>query len=87
MANPNRLTTQQCIDLIEAETGTAIKPTTFRSYAHRGQAPAPVETIGRTPLWSRKEILEWAHNRPGQGVRTDLATRRRPRRTTDADHD
>lgn len=84
MANPNRLTAQQCVDLIAEETGTTLKLTTFRSYAARGHAPKPVETIGRTPLWRRKDILEWAHNRPGRGARTDL---RRPKRKSDPDDD
>jgi hypothetical protein len=39
----------------------------------------PVEKIGRTPLWKRSEIVEWANTRPGQGARTDIRTPRRRR--------
>lgn len=79
MANPNRLTSQECIDLIMAESGTEISASTWRSYVARGQAPAPVEKIGRTPLWKRGEVIEWANNRPGQGARTDVQKPRRRR--------
>ncbi|EKT82152.1 transcriptional regulator (plasmid) [Rhodococcus opacus] len=77
MANPHRLTTDQVIDLIKEETGTEMAIGTFRGYVTRGHAPAPVEKIGRTPLWKRSEIIEWAHNRPGQGARTDIRGRKR----------
>lgn len=66
------LTAQDCVDLMKAETGTEIAPATFRTYVFRGQAPAAVDKIGRTPVYDRKEILEWIHNRPGTGARTDL---------------
>ncbi|WP_072814927.1 helix-turn-helix transcriptional regulator [Rhodococcus zopfii] len=85
MANPNRLTAQQVVDLVKELTGREIKPVTFHSYAHRGQAPKAVEKIGNTPLWKRSEIVEWAENRPGRGARTDLRPTRR--RTTPADTD
>lgn len=84
MANPNRLTAQQCIDLIKETTGKEIKLMTWHSYAHRGQAPKSVEKIGNTPLWKRSEIVEWAQNRPGRGARTDLRpTRGRQAKTVD----
>ena len=83
MANPNRLTAQQCVDLLKEETGDEIKPVTFHSYVHRGHAPKPVEKIGNTPLWKRSEIVEWARNRPGRGARTDLRKPRRRTKTTD----
>lgn len=81
MANPNRLTAQQCVEVLKEETGDEIKPVTFHSYVNRGHAPPkPVEKIGNTPpLWKRSEIVEWARNRPGRGARTDL---RKPRRRT-----
>jgi predicted DNA-binding transcriptional regulator AlpA len=65
------------VPLIKEETGTELSVSTFRGYVSRGQAPAPVEKIGRTPLWKRSEIVKWANNRPGQGARTDI---RKPRR-------
>lgn len=79
MANPHRLTTDQVLALIKEGTGTELSASTFRGYVTRGQAPAPVEKIGRTPLWKRSEIIEWANNRPGQGARTDISKSRRRR--------
>ncbi|WP_137725644.1 helix-turn-helix transcriptional regulator [Prescottella subtropica] len=87
MANPNRLTTDQCLALLKELTGDDIKPMTFHSYVHRGHAPKPVEKIGRTPLWKRSEIEEWARNRPGRGTRTDLRKTRRRTQDTDTDTD
>ncbi len=50
MANPNRLTAQQCVEVLKEETGDEIKPVTFHSYVNRGHAPPkPVEKIGNTP--------------------------------------
>lgn len=83
MANPNRLTAQQCVEVLKEETGDEIKPVTFHSYVNRGHAPKPVEKIGNTPLWKRSEIVEWARNRPGRGARTDLRKPRRRTRATD----
>lgn len=77
MANPHRLTAQQCVDLLKEITGDEIKPVTFHSYVNRGHAPKPVEKIGSTPLWKRSDIADWAANRPGRGARTDI---RKPRR-------
>lgn len=85
MANPNRLTTQQVVDLVKELTGKEIKPMTFAGYVTRGQAPKPVEKIGATPLWKRSEIVEWAENRPGRGARTDLRKPRRPAKPTGAE--
>lgn len=82
MADRRLLTTQEVVDLIEAETGSAIAPATFRSYVARGQAPRPAERRANTPFYRRKEILEWAHNRPGTGARTDIAARSRPQRNS-----
>ncbi|MDH6284506.1 hypothetical protein M2280_005766 [Prescottella agglutinans] len=84
MANPNRLTAQQCVDLLRELTGDEIKPGSFHSYAARGHAPKPVEKIGNTPLRKRSEIVEWAQNRPGRGARTDLSKPRRRTKNTDA---
>lgn len=85
MANPNRLTAQQVIELIKELTGDEIKVNTFYGYVSRGQAPKAVEKIGNTSLWKKSEITEWALNRPGRGARTDLPkTRRRTKDTDDA---
>ncbi|PCK23269.1 helix-turn-helix transcriptional regulator [Rhodococcus qingshengii] len=73
MANhENLLTAQECVDLIKAESGAETTAATFRTYVHRGQAPAPVDKFGRTPVYDRAEILEWIRSRPGKGARTDL---------------
>lgn len=71
-AHKDLLTAQECVDLIKAETGAETSAATFRTYVHRGQAPAPVDKFGRTPVYDRTEILTWIHNRPGKGARTDL---------------
>lgn len=81
MANPNRLTTAQVVELVKELTGTELKLMTFAGYVSRGQAPKPVERISNTPLWKRSEIVKWAENRSGQGTHTDL---RKPRRRTKA---
>jgi predicted DNA-binding transcriptional regulator AlpA len=62
----NRLTRAEAAEL------AGVKPDTWNSYVHRGQAPAPVEYISRTPLWDRAEVEAWLSNRPGPGTRTDL---------------
>lgn len=50
-----------------------VSPATVRSYAARGQMPAPDGRIGRSPWWWSTTITQW--DRPGQGRRTDrLAT-------------
>ncbi len=46
--------------------GRAITPATWRSYVARKQAPAPVRTVGRTPLWDMAEIEEWHKPRVGR---------------------
>jgi predicted DNA-binding transcriptional regulator AlpA len=48
-----------------------VKPSTWRSYVARGQAPQPVRKVGRESLWDAAEVR--AYSRPGQGARTDRA--------------
>lgn len=80
MPSKNELTAQQIVELIKEETGKEIKVATFYGYAHRGQAPQRLpEKVGNTPVWDRRKILEWIHNRPGRGARTDIS---KPRRRT-----
>ena len=50
----------------QAAARIGVAPDTFSSYVTRGQAPAPVEHIGATPLWDEHEIDQWARTRPGQ---------------------
>lgn len=42
-----------------AQHGRTITPATWRSYVGRGQAPAPVRHVGRTPLWRIADIDAW----------------------------
>ena len=74
--DPELLTAQQCVELIVEESDSRMTVETWRAYAHRGQAPAPTERVGRTPLWNRSEVREWARNRPGRGARLDIARKR-----------
>jgi predicted DNA-binding transcriptional regulator AlpA len=82
MVSKNLLTSTEALTLIEEVSGTAIKPDTFRSYSTRGQAPTPKEKVGRTLLWDKAEIEQWARNRPGRGARTDLTRNRSGRSNT-----
>lgn len=82
MVSKNLLTSTEALAVIEEVSGTAIKPDTFRSYSTRGQAPAPKEKVGRTLLWDKTEIEEWARNRPGRGARTDLTRKQSGRSGT-----
>ncbi|WP_224274109.1 AlpA family transcriptional regulator [Streptomyces sp. LS1784] len=51
-------TRQQVLDYLRA-AGRPIAPGTWSSYVARGQAPAPVRRVGRTPLWNPAEIKAW----------------------------
>lgn len=84
VSEPKLVTAQEAVALIEAETKSVMKAQTFRSYVYRDLAPAPVKKVGRTLLFSRKQIIEWAQNRPGSGARTDISDPKRTRRTTSA---
>jgi hypothetical protein len=50
-----------------------VKPSTVRSYAARGQMPAPNDCpcCGLGPVWSRLIVEDWREHRPGPGARTD----------------
>jgi predicted kinase len=58
-----RLTRAEAADL------AGVRPDTFGGYVTRGQAPAPAEHVGRTPLWDADAVRLWAGNRSGQGAR------------------
>jgi len=60
------LTTAQCA----ARAG--IKPATWRSYVHRGQAPPARGGTAARPLWEDSEVEAFLAQRPGAGARTDL---------------
>ncbi|GAB3214295.1 helix-turn-helix transcriptional regulator [Marinactinospora thermotolerans] len=48
-----------------------VKVSTVRQYKLRGDLPAPLRTIGRSPVWRRETIEAWIASRPGQGWRRD----------------
>ena len=53
----------------EAAALAGVRPDTWSAYVSRGQAPAPVEYVGRTPLWAAGEVKAWTASRPGRGRR------------------
>jgi len=60
------LTTAQCA------AAAGIKPATWRSYVHRGQAPPARAGTAARPLWEDTEVQAFLAQRPGAGARTDL---------------
>jgi hypothetical protein len=40
-----------------ADHGRSIKPSTWRAYVTREQAPQPIRHVGRTPLWDSADIV------------------------------
>lgn len=49
-----------------------VSPATVRSYAARGQMPAPDGRVGRTPWWHPGTITTWrspGRGKPGRPVR------------------
>lgn len=63
--------------LAEAAVLAGVKPKTWSGYVTRGQAPAPVRRVGRTPLWDADEVRAWVRSRPGQGSRSTPRARTR----------
>lgn len=63
--------------LAEAADIAGVRPNTWSSYVARGQAPAPVRRVGRTPLWDEDEVRQWVAERPGQGSRSTSRARSR----------
>lgn len=61
----------------EAADIAGVAPKTWSGYVARGQAPAPVRKVGRTPLWDEDEVRRWAGNRPGRGSRSTKRARER----------
>lgn len=49
--------------------GTPLGAETWSGYVSRGQAPAPVRRIGRTPLWDSGAVRAWQAARRGRGWR------------------
>jgi len=68
----------------EAAAIASVPPDTFSAYVARSQAPAPVDHVGRTPLWDEDAIREWVRTRPGRGSRgTDRARQRAAERESE----
>lgn len=68
------------VTLDEICTRHHIKPSTWRAYVARGQAPKPTgydPTTGRR-VWDDAQIAAWAATRPGQGARTDRTRKEQP---------
>ena len=58
-AGPVReVTSAQVLEYLRGR-GRPITAATLRSYVGRGQAPAPVRHVGRTPLWDMGQIEAW----------------------------
>lgn len=63
-----------------AAAHVGLRPTTWRPYVKRGQAPQPyrreISASGHAlPVWHASDLDRWMANRPGRGARTDLADR------------
>ncbi|SBT63117.1 hypothetical protein GA0070622_0058 [Micromonospora sediminicola] len=52
-----------------AEQGRPMAARTWTSYVSRGQAPAPVRRVGRTPVWSPEDVRQWAAEASAARVR------------------
>jgi len=59
----------QVITRDEISQWLKLKPNTWSGYVSRNQAPQPVKRVGSTPLWSRREVLDWQESRRGRGHR------------------
>ena len=55
--NQEWLTNDQVSELL------GLKYSTLYTYRKRNTLPEPDTYIGRTPVWNRKTIEEWNHNR------------------------
>lgn len=65
------------IQRAEAAEIAGVEANTWSGYVARGQAPAAVRHVGRTPLWDEDQVREWAKNRPGPGSRETPRARAR----------
>lgn len=59
-----------------ADRGRRILAGTWHAYVSRGQAPAPVRHVGKTPLWSAADVKRWTEvTGRRQGWRAESAGR------------
>lgn len=56
----DRLTPRAVVEYLATHHKRHIGPGTWRAYASRGQAPAPVGHVGRESLWSPADVDAWA---------------------------
>jgi hypothetical protein len=56
----DRLTPRAVVEYLATHHKRHIGPSTWRSYASRGQAPAPVGRVGRESLWAPADVDAWA---------------------------
>lgn len=56
----DRLTPRAVVEYLATHHKRHIGPSTWRSYASRGQAPAPVGHVGRESLWAPSDVDAWA---------------------------
>ena len=56
----DRLTPRAVVDYLATHHKRHIGSSTWRSYASRGQAPAPVGHVGRESLWAPADVDAWA---------------------------
>lgn len=54
-------TAAQVVDYLRTTYGREISTITWRSYAQRDQAPAPVRHAGRTPIWDLNAVDAWVN--------------------------
>lgn len=60
-----------------AEAGMPVAPDTWSAYVSRGQAPAPLRRVGRTPVWDPADVRAWQDGRRGRGWRAGTGGRTR----------
>lgn len=56
----DRLTPRAVVEYLATRHKRHIGPSTWRAYASRGQAPAPVGHVGRESLWAPADVDAWA---------------------------
>ncbi|MEU4165091.1 MULTISPECIES: hypothetical protein [Micromonosporaceae] len=66
-------TTEQVLAYL-AEQNRPVNAKTWSGYVSRGQAPAPVRHISRTPVWDSATIRAWHAGRRGQAWRASPDT-------------
>lgn len=55
-----------------------VKPSTWRAYVARGQAPAPSVSMPGKDYWRVSDLQRWLDTRPGKGGRPRSSRSRMP---------